>query len=171
MPLAFVSGQLLTASALNALIPVEVIKAVNQTVTSSTVLVNDSELAVTLTAGRTYKIQLGLIANGAVAGDIKVAWAVSSGTMTMVGTRLATGPAASTTTTADTTARVSASQTSLTLANSYGCDTTLQTGITEEFLISVTVTGVLTVQWAQNASSGTATTVGSGSWILATPIL
>lgn len=171
MPLAFVSGQLLTASALNALIPTRIIKASNQTVTSSTVLVNDSELAVTLTAGYTYRISLGLIANGATAGDIKLAWAITSGTMTMVGARLSTGPGASTTTTADTTARVSAAQTSLTLAVSYGTDGTLQAGINEELMIAVTVTGVLTLQWAQNASSATATTVGSGSYIVATPIV
>lgn len=165
----FADLNVLTAAQLNALLPAYVIKQANQSVTSSTTLVNDSELVYALTAGRTYHVRCGLIANGATGGDIKVAWA-TTGTISMLSSRSCTGPGVSTATTADTTARVSASQTGLTTAFSYGTDGTLQTGITEEFIVTCTVGGNLQLQWAQNASSGTATTVGSGSWILLIPI-
>lgn len=168
MSLTFTAGQQLTADSLNALVPQRVIKSTNQTVTSSTTLVNDSELFLDLVAGHTYRISLNVIGGGATAGDIKIGW-TTSGTMSMVGTRLCTGPGVSTATTADTTARVSAFGT-LTTAFAYGTDSTLQSGINEEFLLTVTANGRLTMQWAQNASSGTASTVGAGSWLMATPV-
>lgn len=164
----FVALSTLTAAQLNALLPTYVIKQADQSVTSSTTLVNDSELVLALSAGRTYLVRCGLLVGGATAGDFKTAW-VNTGTITLIGTRVAQGPGVSTSAVGDTTARESA-HTALTTALAYGTDSTVQSGIVEEMIVSCTVAGNLQLQWAQNASSATATTVAAKSWLIATPI-
>lgn len=164
----FVAGNVLTAAQLNALLPTYVVKQGAESVTSSTTFQNDDELFVSLTAGRSYLVRCALIVNGATGGDIKTAW-TTTGTITLTGQRICQGPGVSTTTAADTTA-VMLMTNALTNTLIYGTDGSLHNGVMEEFMVSCTVSGVLTLQWAQNASSGTATIVGAGSWIIATPI-
>lgn len=164
----FVAANVLTAAQLNALLPIYIVKGASESVTSSTTFQNDDELAIPMVAGRTYAVKCCLIVNGATAGDIKTAW-TTSGTITLAGQRVVQGPGVSVVSAADTTA-VMLMTSALTNTVTYGTDGALHNGIVEEFIVTCTVSGTLTLQWAQATSSGTATTVGSGSWILATPI-
>lgn len=170
----------LTASDLNAAIalalPNIVIKSADESVTSSTTLQDDNELLISLAAGKTYCIEAFILASGAAAGDIKIAWA-RTGTLNHTGARFCEGPGANTT---DVTAAAAAATTvgvtranggnALTTANSYGVDGAAVSAIREQFVIQSAVTGTLTLQWAQNASSGTATLVRAGSWLKVTVV-
>lgn len=172
MTYSFVAGNVLTAAQLNALAPINVFKQSTQTVSASTTLVNDAELAVTLTAGKTYLITLRAICGVTAAGDIKMQWA-RTGTLNHVGARMCTGPSINTTDVSGTAAAATtvgvvrrSGGHSLTTSVNYGLDGTSTAAIEETFAIQVDVTGVLTLQWAQNAASGTSTIV-AGSYLIA----
>lgn len=138
-------------------VPTYITKAASESVTSSTTLQDDDHLFVTLTPGQWW-IELILTATGATAGDIKTAWA-NTGTITALG-RSCWGPQAGTTDVTNT-AMVARAAT-LTASIPYGLETTTA-AILEKLLLDVTVEGQLTLQWAQNASSGTATTLSTSS--------
>jgi len=129
-----------------------VYKTATETVTSSTTLQDDNHLDLALQPG-TYRIRAVLRAAGASGGDVKIAWTFS-GTLTR-SNRTSSGPVLSTTTVADTTVR--ATTVALGTAVPYGTDGTNGSLIEEDLLLTVTVAGNLQLQWAQNASSGTAT--------------
>lgn len=173
----FVAGNVLPAASLNALLPIYIIKLATETVTNSVTLQDDDELKVTLVAGRTYLIQLRAICGVTAAQDIKMAW-LRTGTLNHAGARMCTGPSINTT---DVSGTAPAATTvgvirrsgghSLTTAVNYGLDGTSTAAIEETFIIQVDVTGVLTLQWAQNtAAAATSATVIAGSYIIATPI-
>jgi hypothetical protein len=179
----FVANQRLTAAELNSMQPVQVIKSTIESVTSSTTLQDDNELFVTLTAGQTYAVRAVLIVGGSAtsgAGDIKTAW-TRTGTLNHAGARSCTGPAIRTIDASGTTATAGTLPNvlgilrrtgghALTTAVNYGTDGTATGLVEEEFIIQVDVTGVLKLQWAQDTTSATATTVAAGSYIVATPI-
>lgn len=172
MTYSFVAGNVLTAAQLNALAPVYVIKQSTQTVSASAVLVNDAELVVTLTAGKTYLITARLVCGVTAAGDIQVAW-TRTGTLNQVGARHCTGPSINTTDVSGTAAaavtvgvlRRSGGH-ALTTGVNYGVDGTSTSAIEETFIIQAVATGNLQMQWAQNAASGTSTVV-AGSYLIA----
>lgn len=140
-----------------------VYKASAETVTSSTTLQDDDELFVTLPVG-VWQITVILSVQGAAAGDFKMSYTFTGGTTGTPG-RIVLGPAAATTDSTATTVRATQNGTGTAIA--YGVDAALASAIREEMLYQVASEGVLTVQWAQNASSGTATTVNAGSRIVA----
>ncbi len=174
MALTFSAGATATAGQENSTLTLSVIKANNQTATTTT-LANDTDLALDLAAGRTYEVQLRLVAAGPAAGDIKTAW-LRSGTINHVGVRTCAGPS-------QTTTDASGNGTTgtfpgivrrtgghaLTTTVPYGLDGTNSSYIEEAFVVQVDVAGTLTLQWAQQAASGT-TTVSSGSYLIARPI-
>lgn len=147
-----------------------ILKSADESVTSSTTLQADDALTRTLAAG-TWLIDLSLIASGAAAGDLKVAWAFSG--TTSAAYRAGHGPTTTTTSAingaAATTVGVNRSAVAgdtaptITASTSYGVDGTNWSFITERGVLVVVVAGVLTVQWAQDASSATATIVRAGS--------
>lgn len=175
MSLAFAAGQVITADMLNRILPRQVSKSTPESVTSSTTLQTDDELTYNVEAGRTYLVVAHLSVTGAAAGDIKVDWTVTGG-LAQLKPRECLGPGINTT---DATATASAANTvginrasmqDLTTAVAYGLDGTAASAIREEFVVAATTAGVLTMRWAQNASSGTATVVGAGSHLILTPI-
>ena len=141
-------------------------KAATESVTSSTTLQNDDDFVVTLAANQIYKISLHVVATGAAAGDIKIAWAVTS-TVTAKTNRHSDGPGTSTTDSGNSAAQRASGAHGLTTSVTYGTDGTNGSKIVEDFLIDGGASGgTLTMQWAQNTSSGTATTVNSNSFLL-----
>lgn len=124
--------------------------------TSDTTLANIPGLSITLTAGKTYRCRghLRVSASGA-AGGIKVALA-SDGTLT--------GTFSSWMAANWNNATINARSSTTGLApTAIGGATAVSTDVEIEGAIVVAVGGVLSVQAAQNASSGTTTTVGSNS--------
>ncbi|MGW1662924.1 hypothetical protein [Streptomyces microflavus] len=138
-----------------------VAKTVDESVTASTVLQDDDHLTLSTTAGGQYAIEACLIAAGDPAGDLALTIAAPPGS---------TGhwtPGAITLGVSDGTG-------SLRLTR-YDPGTPVGVGIITGGLIVAplgTITagadGMLTVQWAQNASSATPTTLRAGSWLRAT---
>jgi len=174
----FVAGAALTADDLNQHLPIFVDKTADETRTSTTVCTSDTELFVDLLAGRTYDIELKVSCFAASATpDIKIKW-INTGTMTELVARGCLGPSINTTdveavATAATTVGVVRTSTATTLATeiSYGCDgTTVRGLIVEKFTLAVVVAGRLTMQWAQRASSASATTITGSSRIIAVPV-
>ena len=172
MSLTYAAGSAITAADLNRALVVYVDKTAGETVTSSTTMQDDNHLFhdfAASTEGHTYRVQAALHVTGAAAGDIKVDWS-TTGTIVTAKKRQCRGPD---TGTADVTASA-AYRTSggHALADdiTYGCDGTNTSAITEEFVVAITAAGRLQMRWAQNASSGTATTVTADSYLIITPI-
>lgn len=146
-------------------------KAANESVTSSTTFQDDADFTVTLDAGKTYKIETYLSVSGATAGDIKITWVLTGG-VAQLSARHCKGPSVGTADVTATTMRDSVHNlTTLTIA--YGTDNTTNSSIFEDFLVETTTanaSGTLTMQWAQNASSATATTISGSSYMVITEI-
>lgn len=144
-----------------------VTKAAVESLTSSTTLQNDDDITIALDANKTYKVVLHLAFTGATAGDIKTQWAFTGGVAQKT-LRACTGPEAGTTTTA-VTQMITRYANVATASVAYGTDGGSAWGhAVEEFLVETTTagtTGMLTLQWAQNASSATATNVTVGTWM------
>lgn len=156
--MTFVSGQRLTAAALNDLLVDTVIrKAAVETVTSSTTVQNDDDFSVTLDPG-TYLITVYAHTSGVEAGDIKTRWAVTG---TMYISRRCIGAAVAMTDRESTT--MIHKTTSYDTEQSYGVDSTGTTLLIEKLHVEVSVAGDLTFQWAQATSNTTGTALSTAS--------
>lgn len=175
VPRTWVVGETVTAALMNAEIRDQftalradtstVQKTADESVTSSTTLQNDNHLLVSVLTSAQYEIIVRLAVNGGASGDFKMAWTMPAG---VTGQRFSAGPAVSSaTSTADTTVRASGLTSSFTTEINYGVFSTGQLSFIEETLYVVTAgtAGTVQLQWAQNASSATATTVVAGSYI------
>lgn len=143
----------------------ETIKTADESVTSSTTLQNDNHLFYTVGATGTYIFDLWLWMNSAAnaAGDIKIGFTFPTGTCGFTAIGLDTTLASSFTGTMHTQGVNSA--TSGTTALALGLSTSTTVGHVHGFLIA-TATGTLQMQWAQNGSNGSASTILTGSHML-----
>ena len=157
----FTVGEVLTASLVNNwLAPLAAAKTSDESVTSSTTLQNDNELAVAAAANCTYAVTCFVKYDGGTLGssDLKAAFTVPAGATFLwavsnkdtsgnpnVGGFLTTGAVA---------------------AGTAGLGTFRTLVVTGTLAVSSTA-GNLQLQWAQQTSSGTATTVYANSWLLA----
>lgn len=163
MVYTFTAGEQPTADNLNAIFDQSIIrKAAAESVTSSTTAQNDDDFSVALPVGK-YLVWIWLHCTGATAADIKTVWS-NTGTMTIL--RSCLGAQTGTADRQATTVTVQGSNSTTEVP--YGCDGAGTTVVREELYVDVTVTGTLTLQWAQNASSGTATNLSTASrmWIV-----
>lgn len=143
-------------------------KSGTQTVSASTTPVNDADLTFTLAANAQYMLTAVLSATGTAAGDIKTNWAVT-GTAAQVSNRSCVGPSINTTdvtgaaAAATTVGVVRASMHDLTTQVPYGVDGAATSTIREEVWVTGGASGgTITLQWAQNAASGS-TSLGPNS--------
>lgn len=137
------------------------VKGSSEGVTSSTTLQNDDALFLDLDVG-TWEVDLYVSFSGAAAADIKSSW-TTTGTMSLVG-RQGFGPSSNT---ASVAAGDAISQSgAIGTVWAMGIDGSLSSGGHERITIEVTVAGRLQWQWAQNGSSGTATTVSGSSRLI-----
>lgn len=153
------AGTRLTAAMLRAAAPLSAYKGSNQSVTSSTTLVSDSALVIPLVADAVYDFELVLGYNGASgAGNIKLAWVLPSGAT--IGYAIY----GNTTSGAATDAPWVTSASAQALGTS-GTSTPVAAVLSGTVNVGSTA-GTMQLQWAQNGSSGTATTVLAGSVLL-----
>ena len=139
-----------------------------QSVTSSTALVDATDFAITLTPGR-WRLEAFIHATGVGtgAGDIKINW-TNTGTMTGL-SRSTNGPGFTVSSVTDATMRIQ-SLAVFGSAAQYGLNASTWV-IHEDLLIDVSVTGVVQLQFAQQASDPTATSiVGASSKIYVTAV-
>jgi len=153
----------LTASDVNNwFVPVFKYKAADESVTSSTTLQNDDDIALSVAASATYRLAAYFIYEGGTLGssDMKIGWTFPSG-LTM-----AYGHIGMTTAGAVNEASVATSS-DQTNSPAFGSDGAGQNRAAYLFgMVFVSTTaGTLQLQWAQNTSSGTATKMKKGSWV------
>lgn len=159
----FLAGQRITAAMLNELAPLAGYKTADESVTSSTTLQNDDALFLELAANTTYQVILQLAYNGGTQGssDLKLAWSAPSGATARFAAFWR-----------DTSGANHQGVTDLTTVSALGTNGTsndyslLLTGT----IITGSAGGTLQVQWAQNTSSATPTTVRANSSLTATQL-
>lgn len=161
----FLSGQRLTADALNALLPVSAVKAADTSRASNATPSADPELTITVTAGRTYMIEADLAATGSTAGDIQYQWSFGVG-ITATSSHVL-GPAVAMTNRDSTDVRTR--QVAPTTAGGLGVEAASST-TRIRFSVTASATGVISLLWAQSTSNATATVLLAGSYIVATPL-
>jgi hypothetical protein len=153
------AGSRLTASMLRAVAPDAAIKGGDQTVTSSTTLVNDGGLFVSVAANASYVFQVFLDYEGGTQGssDIKYGWSVPSGTtMRYTDFHISTGGTA--------TAGGLSLESTVTAAGTNGSGN--KRGVfMNGSVVTAGTAGTLQLQWAQNTSSGTGTIVHAQSYL------
>jgi len=138
-------------------------KASTQSVTSSTTLVDCTDMAITVAASEVWAFQFRVIHDGASAGDLKTAFTFpASGDLQAMGIGMNTTDA-----TALVVGRYSTT-TSPTASVTYGCNAAndWQMLSVEGVFINSTTPGTLQFQFAQVTSNATATRVKANSQVL-----
>lgn len=168
------AGQTLTAAKVEDLasygVPIQVAKA-GDTSRNSTITVSaDPDLVVVLPANRTYMVEAALIVSSAAnaAGDFRtcVSW-TNTATVYVVGVGLSAAGLASGTITDLEGVAQTADSTSPTAEISYGASTTPTTVVRWFRVVTGGSAVTLSLQWAQQSSSVSNTTVSAGSSLTA----
>jgi hypothetical protein len=156
------AGQRLTAAELQAVAPMAAYKPASQSVTSSVTPVNDDALLLPdLLADAVYHFRCSLVYNGGTLGssDIRLVWAYPSGAqMTYSAVGMTTGGVA--------TPGYAFTQTGTVELGTNGTSTPVS-AVLEGTIAMSSTPGALQLQFAQHVSSATATTIQSGSDLLA----
>lgn len=170
-PRTWVTSEIVTAAEMNAHVRDNfnaingfVQKTADESVTSSTVLQNDDHLLYTIGAAGTYVVDCYLIGTSAAnaAGDLAVAFTFPTASATYY---TGFGPDIGLASGHVQTGEWIAANTGITsgsLITAYGLSTS-QLGIWLHVVFTFTATGTLRFQWAQNVSSGSASTLKAGS--------
>lgn len=139
-------------------------KTGTQSVTSSTTLVTDTALSVTVQANATYQVVVVLNYGGAAAGDIKVlVRCPTSASFTGFASALITTAASQQDTqVAPYTENASVGWGALGSGSQYGR--------IEGVAVIASTAGTMSIEWAQNTSSSTSTQVFAGSYLMLTRV-
>jgi hypothetical protein len=151
---------------LNSLGPViKKSKGLDESVTSSTTLQDDNDFTFAIAASEVWVLQLSLWIVGIVGGDFKYQLSVPSGATGGQGWQ---GLHASATT-ADAADLFTSAATDDFSIRVIGCVSASPYSFARVYynVFNSTNAGNVTLQWAQNASSGTSTTLKKGSWLYA----
>jgi len=119
-------------------------------VTSKTTLANVTGLTYTVASGGKYKFTAMLFTTCGASGGVKVAMSGSATATAIIGMVEMMGGAYK--------------ATQFTALNEAEGETAVDVGVRIDGYITVNAGGTLTVQFAQNASNGTASVVKAGSW-------
>lgn len=171
-PRTWVAGETVTAAMLNqhlrdnllALTGL-VVKASDESVTSSAVLQDDNELTFSVGATGTYLIDLYLIVLSAAnaAGDFNLSFTFPTGSGgTLFAFAQGVDDALPSSNFADLKARGLAITSGTTLVGPFGASTT-NTFLWVRCVLVANATGTFKLQWCQNVSNANATTVKAGS--------
>lgn len=164
-----VAGAKLRASIYNANLTertdLYIAKSLDESVTSSTALQNDDVLALAVVANATYHGMLvAATVGGNAAGDIKFGWTFPTGaTLHFPAVGPHNGIASGSQADGEWIGRLSA--TSGTTTVPHGASTDVLTSIIYLHLFTGANAGTLQLQWAQQSSSGTASTLKAGSYM------
>jgi hypothetical protein len=138
-------------------------KSADQSVTSNTTVANDSQLKFAVAASETYIFNIWLFLDAANATpDIKLTCTGPSGSTVL----WSPGQAMYLVDATPTVGTVQASG----VTASYFVDANLRPLVLQGTILNGVTAGDLTLQWAQNTSSATATTIKAGSYIIATKV-
>lgn len=151
----FVAGQRLTAAQLNSIAPAGTIKGADESLASSATLQNDNELFVACVANATYLFRCFLDYEAAATIGLKWTWSVPSGTLRYAATYLAN--------TTGTPPVVGALELGSGTVGAGGNGTGNLMSVLMEGTLVTSSAMTLTLQWAQNTSSATATIVHAQS--------
>ena len=143
------------------MMPRFVYKTADESVTSSITLQDDNHLVFAVEASSLYVAKYTLYyANGDAASDAKFGWTVPAAATFLAG--FAGAGAAST----DPTAATSMSTAYITTGSNVIGVMSANARVSVEAIFTISATpGNVTLQWAQNASSGTALTLKAGSFV------
>lgn len=148
------AGQRITGGLLQSMLADRVVKAADQNVTNSAVLIPDNELSLPVAAGATYHGRLLLYYVAPTSQDLKYSWLVPAGS---TGRRGMIGPDSTTTASVDLSAmqsRVSgAFSTEFVVGGAGGSHKIAK----EDFILATTDAGAVTLQWAQAAAAAATT--------------
>ena len=165
----FTPGQIPTADVLQDLVPLYARKTADESVTSSTTLQNDDELAVTVSAGGIYTLDAFILFTGNETGDFQCRFTFPSGS-TLHFAAYAPAPGDAGFNTGGSAGNVEFFARQNTTSSPSGV--IIYSGSTAQVHLRLVGTlvvgssaGTLQFQWAQNTSNGTATTVKAGSWL------
>ena len=157
----WVPGQVLAAADVNNwFVPLVAYKTSNQSVTSSTTLVNDNALSLAVAANAVYRMELGMTYTADTAGDIKIAWTTPASSTIAQAVCMGLSTTAATSSDDFTVGASSAPP-----FGGIGAGSPAATLYIFIFTTAGTA-GTLQLQWAQNTSSATATTVQTGSYLI-----
>lgn len=170
-PMMLVAGRLSGPYARPSLVR----KGSQQDVTSSTTLVDATNMGIDLDVG-TWRIELFAHAANNVAtddGDIRLAWTFSGTAASS--TRSCLGPGAATTAAAGDSAAAGsgvsrASAATLTGSTIYGISDNVVVAIHEDVTLEVSAPGTLQLQFAQGTSNGTPTSLSATTRMYVTPV-
>lgn len=150
---------------LNALGPIQRIrKTADQSVTSSTALVDDTHLQFAIAANEVWSGQLTLFTTGSTAGDVKYAFNVPA---SAVGVWGSISPNQSIAGATDTTRWEAFTAFGDATLAAPGTLTTPTVGMLYFYVENAGTAGTFKLRWAQLTSSGTATTLLKGSNLIA----
>lgn len=164
------AGQIITAGLLQGLVGTEIVKQANTDRASTTTLVNDPELAVTLGIG-VYKVEFDLLVSGrnsvtgSLGGDFKSEWSVPAGA---TGLKSVFGPGSGQATQANadgTAPRMGVHVFDTDMTYSMVRNSTASLVVVREWCdqLVVSTAGTLAIAWAQGVSHATATRIAAGS--------
>lgn len=159
------AGDRFTAQGFNLGRPIYAWKTLDESVTSSIVDQLDNELALPVRPFSIYIVLGCYTVSGATTGDIRLGYSVPTGAQ---GRRHNLGLSANNATTAG---QMRISVHGWPTAVTYGATPTTVSIIEEGVLYTEAAGGVLQMQWAQNVSDATATTVGAGSFLMARRVI
>lgn len=151
----FVAGQKSLAAALNAAFDITRVKCqtgLDQSVTSSTVFVSSTSLVLPVKASALYVFESQMFFSGSTTGNFKMKLLLPTGATVRL---------------ADSTGT---SSTSTERAYAAAGSTVVSSESPSGFIDLDTTAGDLTIQFAQNTSTTTATTLKLGSWIRLTQV-
>lgn len=131
---------------------------------STTTVIDDPHLAISLPANGIFHISLFLTVTGSQAGDITVDFDLSGGLSALCGNRHGTGPAQGMTNVFSSLVRMK--NYGVELGNNYGTDPSTDTNIILWFLLESAAAGIFTFKWAQGSSNATATIVKEESYMV-----
>ncbi len=144
--------------------PTIVVKAADETVTSSTALQNDDHLLFPVGASETWVYEFILFYTAATTGDLKVALTAPVGSTIRWTTNGLAGSAA---TNADSLASNVGTTSGTASGYHGGAGATEISIIIKGYVTTAATPGNVTLQWAQNSSSGTDTIIKTGSYLKA----
>lgn len=157
------AGQVIRASDTEVL---WALKASDESVTSSATLQNDDSLLLSVEANATYELAAHIAYVGNTTGDIKFAFTWPSGSTLYWSGKGGVESDAGYGASGSTRQSVSFGDASGTAVAYTGSTTVLSVHIMG-CLVTSSIAGTLQLQWAQNTSNGTATTVKAGSFLRA----
>lgn len=149
------------ATITDPILPMTVRSTAQVDVTSSTALVVATGLSVAVVAAGVYSVKAYLATTAGASGGIKVA---------LVGTASMTATSANYTAWNYNGTTVNAVSNTTTFGNAVGAATAITTAVVLEGTVVVNAAGNLQLQFAQNASNGTATSVFANSYMQLTRI-